>query len=195
MADYKPSVAIDPNNEELIEELGILSYMNPNSKRDENLFGNLNLCYLQPGPGSSLKPITYAAVISQNQDMDWAALELMSPKLINNDSVASTDGRYYYLRKFGPQYRYAADRAFKSLTSDEAGYNDKGWISNDFYLAMSSNYYNALITYLGHYDNLKDAKKLNVQFIIIDEELSREVQSIRLKMLRKSWPTRFCSTA
>lgn len=158
MADYKPSVAIDPNNEELIEELGILSYMNPNSKRDENLFGNLNLCYLQPGPGSSLKPITYAAVISQNQDMDWAALELMSPKLINNDSVASTDDRYYYLRKFGPQYRYAADRAFKSLTSDEAGYNDKGWISNDFYLAMSSNYYNALITYLGHYDNLKDAK-------------------------------------
>ncbi len=158
MADYKPSGTIDPNNEELIDELGILSYMNPNSERDKNLFGNLNLCYLQPGPGSSLKPITYAAVISQNQDMDWAALELMSPKLINNDSVVTSDGRYYYLRKFGPKFRYGASRTFMSLTSDEKGYGDKGWISNEFYLAMSSNYYNALITYLGHYDNLKDAK-------------------------------------
>lgn len=159
MADYKPTGAIDPNNEELIDELGFQSYMNPDSKRDENLFGNLNLCYMQPGPGSSLKPITYASVISQSQDMNWGALELMSPKLIHNDSVATADGRYYQLRKFGPQYKYAADRTFKSLTSDEAGYGDNGWISNDFYLAMSSNYYNALITYLGCYDNLKDAKK------------------------------------
>lgn len=158
MADYKPSGTIDPNNEELIDELGFQSYMNPDSERDENLFGNLNLCYLRPGPGSSLKPITYAAVISQSQDIDWTTLELMSPKLINNDSVATTDGRYYHLRKFGPHYKYATERAFKSLTSDEAGYGEKGWISNDFYLAMSSNYYNALITYLGHYDNLKDAK-------------------------------------
>lgn len=156
MADYKPSGNIDPNNEELINELAIQSYMNPSPETDQNLFGNLNLCYMKPGPGSSLKPITYASVTSQSQDINWPGLELMSPSQIKDSTVSKVAGKYYHVRKYGPQYKYSVQRPFKSLINDEKG--DGMWIDNNFYLYKSSNYYNALITYLGHYDDLKDAQ-------------------------------------
>ena len=160
MADHKRSGAIDPNNEDLINELAIQSYMNPNPETDQNLFGNLNLCYMKPGPGSSLKPITYAAVTSQSQDIIWPELELMSPSQIKDTTVCRVVGKYYHVRKFGPQYKYSAKRPFKSIANDEKGIenNGIGWINNEFYLYQSSNYYNALITYLGHYDNLANAE-------------------------------------
>ena len=160
MADYKASGAIDPNNEKLIYELAVQSYMNPNSETDQNLFGNLNLCYLKPGPGSSLKPITYAAVTSQSLDFNWGGLELMSPKHISNPNVGRIAGKHFHIRKFGPRYKYSAKRPFRSIVNDETGIdkNGLGWINNDFYLYRSSNYYNALVTYLGHYDNLADAE-------------------------------------
>lgn len=160
MADYKPSGIIDPNNEELINELAIQSYMNPNPETDETLFGNLNLCYMKPGPGSSLKPITYAAVTSQSQDIDWSELELMNPYYANRDIVQINDS-YYEAQKYGPDYKYSALRPFKSIANDEGGSDKKDhldWINNIFYLSKSSNYYNALVTYLGHYDNLKNAQ-------------------------------------
>ena len=161
MADHKLSGSIDPNNEELLNELATQSYMNPNPEVDQNLFGNLNLCYLKPGPGSSLKPITYAAVTSQSKDIDWPELMLMSPKYIKDTTVSKVVGNYYHIRKYGPQYKYGAKRPFKSIKDDEEGVEKNGinWISNDFYLYQSSNYYNALITYLGHYDNLANAEK------------------------------------
>ena len=160
MADHKRSGAIDPNNEDLINELAVQSYMNPNPETDQNLFGNLNLCYMKPGPGSSLKPITYAAVTSQSQDLIWPELELMSPSQIKDTTVCRVAGKYYHVRKFGPQYKYSAKRPFKSIANDEKGIenNGIGWINNEFYLYQSSNYYNALITYLGHYDNLTNAE-------------------------------------
>lgn len=156
MVDYKTSGGIDPNNDQLINGLVTQSYMNPNSEIDERLYGNLNLCYMRPGPGSSLKPITYAAVTSQSQDINWAGLELMSPSLINDPNVSKEVDGHYHVRKFGPHYKYNAIRPFKSIISDEEGINN--WINNDFYIYQSSNYYNALITYLGHYDNLENAK-------------------------------------
>lgn len=156
MADYKVSGSIDPNNDQLINDLVTHSYMNPNSEVDQQLYGNLNLCYMNPGPGSSLKPITYAAVTSQSQDINWSGLELMSPSLIDNPNVSKKVGGHYHVRKYGPKYKYSAERPFKSIISDEKGINN--WINNDFYLYQSSNYYNALITYLGHYDNLENAK-------------------------------------
>ena len=155
MIDNKKSGTIDPNNESLLNEIAIQSYLNPNPETDQNLFGNLNLCYMKPGPGSSLKPITYAAVTSQSQDINWADLELMSPALLDT-AVSKPVGKYYNLQQYGPSYKYSVRRPFKSLQGDEKGIN--GWIDNDFYLYKSSNYYNALITYLGHYDNLADAK-------------------------------------
>lgn len=154
MADNKLAGMVNPNNEDFIEEQIERNYLNPSSVNDQNLFGNLNLCYMNPGPGSSLKPITYAAVTSQSQDIDWAALKLLSPS--TNDSIATKDGNYL-VRQFGPEYKYPVNRPFRSIAEDEKGQNT--WIDNHLYLSRSSNYYNALITYLGLYDHLGKAKE------------------------------------
>ncbi len=164
IADNKLSGAIDPNDEELINELAVQSYMNPNPETDQSLFGNLNLCYMNPGPGSSLKPITYAAVTSQSLGFKWSSLELMSPAHTNDSTVVKVVGKHYHARKFGPQYKYTAERPFVSITDDEKGVGETGWINNHYYLYKSSNYYNALVTYLGHYDDLSDAE--NTVFVI-----------------------------
>lgn len=163
MADFRGKrYMLDPNDEEDINEKVAYHYLNPSPKEESNLFGNMNLCLLNPGPGSSLKPITYAAVTSQTSDFPWENLKLMSadPKYYANDSSiiyldwVMKNGKkvpsHTNLRKYGPSYNYR--RPFKSLYGDETG--DGIWVDNLFYLSQSSNYYNALVTYLGHYGSL-----------------------------------------
>lgn len=137
---------LDPNDIVSIENFVERSYLNPNFIEDSKLFGNQNLLYMLPGPGSSLKPITYAAVTSQvsPQIINWSSLKLHAP-----DPKYLSDG-YYRLDQFGPTYRYSTKHPFKSISGDETGID--GWVDNSFYLYKSSNYYNALITYLGNYD-------------------------------------------
>lgn len=154
MADFRGKrYMLDPNDEEDINEKVVYSYLNPSPREESSLFGNMNLCLLNPGPGSSLKPITYAAVTSQTSYFPWESLKLMNPNPANynNDStLVKRSGKYSLLFKYGPAYKYR--RAFKSLYGDEIG--DGTWVDNLFYLSQSSNYYNALITYLGHYGSL-----------------------------------------
>lgn len=160
MADHKDDYryAIDPNDEEKIYETIKYTYLNPMASENNNFFGNMNLCYLNPGPGSSLKPITYAAVTSQSLDFPWEKLMLMSPspQYYNNDSI-QLDKKYSYLYKYGPSYIYK--NPFKSIYTDENGNLGNGeqqWINSIFYLAKSSNYYNALVTYLGFFEGLDE---------------------------------------
>ena len=133
----------DPNNTKQIEELVEYSYLNPNPSEDKKIFGNMNLVYMLPGPGSSLKPITYAAVTSQTNKINWSSLKLHQPEPKFGDS------RYYYMLSFGPSYKYSSKWPFKSLYGDET--TESGWIDVNFYLRQSSNYYNALVTYLGNF--------------------------------------------
>ncbi len=137
---------MDPNDAASIENFVENSYLNPNYAIDSKVFGNQNLLYMLPGPGSSLKPITYAAVTSQisPQIINWSSLRLHAP-----NSAFLKEG-YYLMDKFGPDYTYSKKTPFKSIAGDEIGI--EGWVDNKFYLYKSSNYYNALITYLGNYD-------------------------------------------
>lgn len=146
MAEYnsRNDYNLDPNNTIAIERLVEQSYLNPNYSEDSKIFGNMNLLYMLPGPGSTLKPITYAAVTSQTDFVDWASLRLHAP----NSKFLS--GGYYRMKEFGPDYKYSDKAPFKSISGDENGKG--GWVDNDFYLYKSSNYYNALITYFGNYD-------------------------------------------
>lgn len=161
MADYKGYLyEIDPNDEEMIYETIKYTYLNPIPSENTNFFGNMNLCYLLPGPGSSLKPITYAAVTSQSLNFPWENMKLMSPspQYYNNDSIQigmEDNQQHSYLYKFGPSYKYK--HPFKSPYTDENGnwgYGEQKWIDNIFYIAKSSNYYNALVTYLGLFGGL-----------------------------------------
>lgn len=163
MADFRGRrYMLDPNNDEDINEKVAYHYLNPSPKEESNLFGNMNLCLLNPGPGSSLKPITYAAVTSQTSYFPWERLRLLNPEPSNynyNDSIRKVtilqNGRlrtYSHLLKYGPSYKYR--RVFQSPYEDETG--DGVWVDNIFYLSKSSNYYNALVTYLGLFGSLSD---------------------------------------
>ena len=156
MAEYnsRNEYNLDPNNTIEIEYFVERSYLNPNYAEDSKIFGNLNLVYMLPGPGSTLKPITYAAVTSQTNSVDWASLRLHAPK----SDFKSSNSRYYLIKEFGPDYKYPDNAPFKSICGDENGKD--GWVDNDFYLYNSSNYYNALITYFGNYD-IGELKKLS----------------------------------
>lgn len=173
MADYKGrNYMLNPNEEDKIYERVKYSYLNPNPKEDLNFFGNMNLCLLSPGPGSSLKPITYAAVTSQSIDFPWEKLELMNPSpeyYQSNDSILKKQDSKgvwrTYLYKYGPSYKYK--KPFQSIYSDEDGafgYAEQRWVNNIFYLAQSSNYYNALVTYIGHYGSLNGSTDINNHF-------------------------------
>lgn len=163
MAECKPAQYIlDPNDDHKTLKRVEASYLNPTSE-DQNVFGNMNLVYMRPGPGSTLKPITYAAVTSECQDFPWESLKMYSPSLGIYDTSVVKKGGHYRIRRFGPEYRYSFNgkkSRFQSIASDEAG--DKGKVDNTFYLVHSSNYYNALITYLG---NLSKDKLTNINSI------------------------------
>lgn len=148
MAEYneRREYNLDPNSTVDIENFIEQSYLNPNYSEESKVFGNQNLVYMLPGPGSSLKPITYAAVTSQTSKIDWSSLKLHAPDSKN----LSNDSRYYQMHEFGPDYTYSQKAPFKSISGDEIGIG--GWVDNMFYLYKSSNYYNALVTYLGNYD-------------------------------------------
>lgn len=166
MAECKPAKYIlDPNDDHKTLNRVVESYLNPTNE-DQNVFGNMNLVYMRPGPGSTLKPITYAAVTSECRDFPWESLKMYSPSSGMYDaSVVTNVGKHYRIRRFGPEYRYSLagkKSRFQSIASDEAG--DHGKVDNTFYLVHSSNYYNALITYLG---NLNKDKLADVNSIFV----------------------------
>lgn len=138
----------DPNNTETMEEIIESSYLNPDYEKDSKLFGNMNFVHMRPGPGSSLKPITYAAVTSQTEEIDWNSLKLKAPKDTWVDPESKSTS--HQITKFGPSYIYQPG-TFTSPLGDE--YGIEGWIDNNFYLYKSSNYYNALVTYLGSFSS------------------------------------------
>lgn len=160
----------NPNNAVEIEKAVENSYLNPNYTKDSRIFGNMNLLHMLPGPGSSLKPITYAAVTSQTQAIDWKSLKLYKPDEKNIVEIKTKRGTYYRygMTKFG-KYEYAP-KPFISIPSDERG--DNGWVNSDFYLTHSSNYYNALITYLGSFDyaDFNDKNKIFKQTTLSSKE-------------------------
>lgn len=148
----------NPNNASEIEKFVEDSYLNPNSAKDSRIFGNSNLVHMMPGPGSSMKPITYAAVTSQTSKIDWATLKLKKPNT-PPQRVKNGKNSKYHVMHFGA-YDYS-NRPFLGIPKDE--YGEDGWVNNMFYLYQSSNYYNALITYLGYF-NYSDFKDMNKIF-------------------------------
>lgn len=150
MADYKGRhYILDPNDDERISSLIEQTYLNPVPHEDRKWFGNMNLYYMLPGPGSSLKPLTYAAVTSQSigyDGFDWESLRLKaSGSVIHKYGVEELD---YDIGK--PK----AKQGWHSPPNDEMG--DGIWIDNHFYLKRSSNFYNALVTYIGMTDMTAD---------------------------------------
>ena len=94
-------VAIKPGTGEILAMLGSLDY------RNEEIDGNVNVTLSPQQPGSAIKPITYAAALSQSANStnrNWTAADLLWDVPVNYEQY---DGSIYspvnYDRRFhGP---------------------------------------------------------------------------------------------
>lgn len=150
MTDYKvTSIVLNPNDRVAVEEAKRHNYLNPNAEQERLLFGNLNLLPMQPGPGSSIKPISYAATMSEAPQFPWESLKLVSPSRVV-DAPIRWRNRLIAVQQYG-DHPY---RDLYVLAGDEVG--DGSWVNNQFFLAHSSNLYHGMVLSLGSQAELPD---------------------------------------
>ena len=147
MSDYNanPIFRVSPNDQRRLQRMRWQSSLFSDFSEDRGLNGNFNLMPLMIGPGSSLKPITFAAVAS-TVDEDWNQFRLMGSL-----TTANTEGKYYYVNQYAGKHfnkKNNKDR-FRSIKSDEPPFNKERDVA--FYLYKSSNYFNSVMVYLGSY--------------------------------------------
>ena len=143
-------VYVNPNDYDYVAKLRDRFYLTGDVVNEARALGDLNLAYLQPGPGSSIKPITFTAVMSQAY-AEWQRYALyinpVEQKLETTLEEIKTK-------------RYAGARLpFPSIYSDEVGVN--GFTDIHRYIQKSSNYYNSLMVYLGYYEGKYISQEFN----------------------------------
>ena len=151
MVDLKQNYILNPNNSKEMARIADDLYMDFKSDISDAYFGNLNLLKMKDGPGSSQKPIVWTAVASA-LDFNWKDLQIYN---FTKGSPFS-DGTYYHICKFNGETIYGGNPSdkrtnpkkvtFAALCSDENG--GKGVGLSDF-MHHSSNFYNALMLYIG----------------------------------------------
>lgn len=155
MVDLKPKYILNPNNSREMNRIADELYMDFDSNVNDAYFGNLNLMNMKDGPGSSQKPIVWSAVASAI-DYDWKNLQIYN----FNQGGPYAYGKEYHISQFNGEVIYpskAYERAqkdritFAALQSDENG--GRGVNLSDF-MHHSSNYYNALMLYIGSYSSV-----------------------------------------
>lgn len=166
MVDRKKRYMLNPNNTKELNRIVDELYMDFDSKQNDRYFGNMNLLTMADGPGSSQKPIVWTAVAS-GIDYNWKDLQIFKFKeRIDGNEVniglGTAEGKYYYTRFFNGERLYDDERkpvkTFKALFGDE---NRGGGVGLRGYMRHSSNYYNALMLYMGSFSredlNMKTA--------------------------------------
>lgn len=151
MVDLKQNYILNPNNSKEMARIADDLYMDFKSDISDAYFGNLNLLKMKDGPGSSQKPIVWTAVASA-LDFNWKDLQIYN---FTKGSPFS-DGTYYHICKFNGETIYGGNPSdkrtnpkkvtFAALCSDEN--QGKGVGLSDF-MHHSSNFYNALMLYIG----------------------------------------------
>lgn len=113
-------------------------------------FSNANLMTLGNGPGSTQKPLVWLAVTSGVDIGSWESLAMAK---INTKYVNIEDKKYFRIPKFN-DVTIPSKTKFQSLASDE-GFDAKKNITKDVnlvdFISQSSNYYNAMMVYIGSF--------------------------------------------
>lgn len=149
IVDYTKKSRLNPNDVKGLLKFRKESYaiQRPSSGRDEK--GNLNLFSTRIGPGSSIKPIMYAATTSQ-YNFNWESLRLQDMTDDIAGKILDDKGR---LSRFGG----------RNITPWKLQKLDKTGVDNKEYMIRSSNMYHSLIMFLGSYT--KTTLRNNVQSI------------------------------
>ncbi|GAB5399060.1 MAG: hypothetical protein Aureis2KO_06450 [Aureisphaera sp.] len=150
MVDYTKNKRLNPNDIKGLLKFRKESYavQSPSSGRDEK--GNLNLFQVRIGPGSSVKPIMYAATTSQF-NFDWNTLQLRGLSQEVSEEVLNEEGK---LKTYGG----------KKITPWTLTGVDTYPSNNVDYLVQSSNTYHSLVMFLGSYN--KSALQYNSSTIL-----------------------------
>lgn len=133
---------IDPNSQAEIDKLQKEQYFKRDPDAERYQWGNANLLRMRDGPGSSIKPVVFAAVSSQ-RNLEWEKLEFseknrdllkVNPK---GDGILVEEYAGMNLKKEGLKWP-------EGLTSREP--SDLGT-----YMTWSRNLHHSLIVFLGSY--------------------------------------------
>ena len=143
----KHRYVINPNDARRIEFVddslkreGLLNFGN----LSERYFGNKAILHLDNGPGSSQKPIVWTAVTTQFSGWDWNLLEMAKI----NESLINKDSRFFDATHFaGGRIKKTPKGHFRSIKGDEG--SGSAHVDVRAYMRKSSNYYNAIMVYIG----------------------------------------------
>lgn len=119
---------LDPNDAGAIHRLQQQHFFFSNIRNERDQWGNSNLLSLHLGPGSSVKPLTAAAIASQ-VNAGWQQLQLAAPV----------------------QDEYPNYGGFKLLKPWENDDHYRAELSLDKYIEVSSNFYQSAMIFLGSY--------------------------------------------
>ena len=149
--DYGKNRKIDPNNIKYLNRFLSNLYKRSDNSSERDIFGNNALQLLIPGPGSSFKPIAYAAITSQRQ-LPWETLDvsprfLEDAKHINQEGETNTNIRFDYYG--GLKHTDVHEKPW-SIDYTAAS------LSHDNYLISSNNLYHSVMIMFG----MQRSKKL-----------------------------------
>lgn len=143
-ADYKDKKhQLNPNDWNRIAEIREELSLRMSRSEERRYFSNEAFLELKDGPGSSQKPLVYSAVTSGISTIDWTALCSTNPSFFYNrypSSVNDNKGGF-------PFFNGHETRPFTTVLGDEV-WNQDG-VNAVQYIAKSSNYYNAMVAYIG----------------------------------------------
>lgn len=145
MVDYRRGdySKLNPNDTKKIAKISEGLYMDYIYQIDNAYFGNINLMEIPGGPGSSQKPIVWTAVAS-GIDYNWK--DLCLARIQPNNESPKLDGKFVIDRFNGQRL----NGEFSALRSDE---NSGNPVTLAGYMSHSSNYYNALMLYIGAFNS------------------------------------------
>jgi hypothetical protein len=157
--DYNRSGKVDPNNIKYLNRFLSDLYKESNNSTEREILGNSSLQLLNPGPGSSFKPIAYMAITSQD-NFEWNTLN------VKKDHIRYPHKTPYVIQKkdtlldYTKIKYYGGASAVKddgvkswSLTIDGNGF------AHNNYLIHSNNLYHSVMIMLG---NQQEGNLMNI---------------------------------
>lgn len=162
-ADYKDDKhRLNPNDWNRISEVQDELTLRVNRSEERRYFANEAFLELKDGPGSSQKPLVYSAVTSGISTIDWTALRSTNPSFFYNKFPSSVNDN----RGGFPFFNGHKIRPFTTVLGDEI-WNQEG-VNAVQYIAKSSNYYNAMVTYIGSRYSVGDDVRPSELFRIVE---------------------------
>ena len=133
-----------------------------NRSEERRYFANEAFLELKDGPGSSQKPLVYSAVTSGISTIDWTSLRSTNPSFFYNRFQSSINDN----RGGFPFFNGHRIRPFTTVLGDEI-WNQEG-VNAVQYIAKSSNYYNAMVAYIGSRYSVGDDVRPSELFRIVE---------------------------